>query len=510
MPRAARDACACAAPDGRVARRPRDPMSAPTSLPAWPHGARFVAAAQALAQATYDGLDRTLNPQVGVLRLEATGGVAGLRAAAFEPAALALPSALLPQVERARAAQPADATPSLSGARARVLEAWRHGLQQVLAAHEPAGEWSWFAGEGRSVEGGALLPIVRVARAAWSAYDSLQDGDLDRRERRPTSLLDAVTHDLLRRFSAAVLDSAERGSEPLLDHDPEEVLASAGRRLADRPALGAGQDLDLRGLFQTCTTLAGMPHEGRGTRGRIIVARPSHPGLQRRMVLAAPVRLHDVPVVRKLLVTCRQGVSLLSDGSHVHALGTLDITRSLAGESLFVITFEDHSTWEMARGLRRLMRVTYGRPRLVRDAFSEQRFLAWMTRAFGLVDEEDLQVLLRLARAASEQPKGTILLISRDARNEAERLAFQGMPVTPAPLDAETLRAVSSMDGAVLVGLDATCFAVGVILDGVSHRIGDPARGARYNSALRYVHSTEQRCLAVVVSEDGRVDLISR
>lgn len=482
-------------------------MSTAPSPPAWPHEAAFLAAAQALAAGTYDGLDRGLRPAAGALRLAATGGVAGFRAEAFVGGELGLPPALLEQV--GRELRPA-ASAAGAGARARVLEAWRRALQAVLGAHQPGGDWLWFAGEGHSVEGGALLPVLRVGHAAWKAYYRLKQGEDDLLERRPTCLLDAVTTELLRRLSTALLEAVQHDRAPVLDDDPEEVLATAGRQLADRPALGQGTDLHLRGLFQTCTTLASMPHEGQGAAGRIILARPSHPGLKRRLVLSSPVRLHDAPAVRKLLVTCRQGLSLLGDGAQLYALGQLDTSRSLASESLFVVGFLKHSTWELSRGIHPLMRVTYGRPRLPQASLHEGRFRFQVTRTFGLMSEEEYQALLALARAASEQAKGTILLISSEARQEAERLSFQGLPLAPALLDPDTLRAVSSMDGAVVVGTDATCFGIGAILDGISRGSGDPARGARYNSALRYVLSREKPCLAVVVSEDGRVDLLSR
>lgn len=486
-------------------------MSHPPVPDAWPHEATFLASAQALARAVYEGLDPTLRPRVGALRLAATGGVSGFRAQALAGEDLGLPESLLEAV--GGGVRP-EAVSAGAGARSRVLDAWRRSLQGLLDAHQPGGDWLWFAGEGRSVEGGALLPVLRVSRAAWKAYYSLRQGESDLLERRPTCLLDAVTTELLQRLSSALLEAVERDSVPTLDHDPEEVLAAAGRQLADRPALGKGTDLSLRGLFQTCTTLASMPHEGQGTSGRIIIARPAHPGLKRRLTLAKPVRLHDAPVVRKLLVSCREGVALLSDGAQVYALGQLDASLSLASESLFVASFLKHSTWELARGVRPLMRVTYGRPRLPQPALNEARFRFYVTRtfsqAYGLMSEEEYQVLLGLARAASEQAKGTILLISSEARDEADRLAFQGLPLAPAPLDPDTLRAVSSMDGAVLVGVDATCFGIGVILDGVSTGSGDPARGARYNSALRYVLARQKPCLAVVVSEDGRVDMLCK
>ncbi|MGR5878355.1 diadenylate cyclase [Bacillus pacificus] len=67
---------------------------------------------------------------------------------------------------------------------------------------------------------------------------------------------------------------------------------------------------------------------------------------------------------------------------------------------------------------------------------------------------------------------------------------------------------VSSIDGAVLVDLDANIHAMGVILDGVVSQKGDASRGARYNSAVRYVEMIEHKCILVVVSEDKDIELI--
>jgi hypothetical protein len=64
----------------------------------------------------------------------------------------------------------------------------------------------------------------------------------------------------------------------------------------------------------------------------------------------------------------------------------------------------------------------------------------------------------------------------------------------------------------LLVDTEGKCHAVGTILDGVAEiGRGDAGRGARYNSAVKYVDTQamqKRRCLAVVVSEDGMVDVV--
>ncbi|MCI5126192.1 MAG: hypothetical protein D3925_17385 [Candidatus Electrothrix sp. AR5] len=99
-----------------------------------------------------------------------------------------------------------------------------------------------------------------------------------------------------------------------------------------------------------------------------------------------------------------------------------------------------------------------------------------------------------------------MLVISSGAKDEADRLATEGTCISPKTLTANLLRNLTSIDGAVLLNPKGTCYALGVILDGIATKDGNPARGARYNSAIRYIHSSKHSALAVVVSEDGGVN----
>src|SRR5438093_663242 len=55
---------------------------------------------------------------------------------------------------------------------------------------------------------------------------------------------------------------------------------------------------------------------------------------------------------------------------------------------------------------------------------------------------------------------------------------------------------------------DGKCHGIGVILDGLAGDGENPARGARYNSAVRYLRRNPDS-LIVVVSEDRTVDTIT-
>jgi DNA integrity scanning protein DisA with diadenylate cyclase activity len=77
-------------------------------------------------------------------------------------------------------------------------------------------------------------------------------------------------------------------------------------------------------------------------------------------------------------------------------------------------------------------------------------------------------------------------------------------------LSEEVLQQLTRIDGAVLVGPEATCYAIGVILDGLATDRGDRARGARFNSAVRYVDCRDEPVVIVVKSEDGMIEVITR
>ena len=69
------------------------------------------------------------------------------------------------------------------------------------------------------------------------------------------------------------------------------------------------------------------------------------------------------------------------------------------------------------------------------------------------------------------------------------------------------MKCVTSIDGAVLLDLECTCYGVGVILDGEAKSKGNLSRGARYNSALTFLDG-KKGYMAVVVSEDRTIDII--
>jgi hypothetical protein len=492
----------------------------------WGHQTHFRVAAQVLAQSIFDELDVSLRPNVFLIGLVADHDrdlyplFVDAKGHEYSPTLFATASArareirqqLYKQAEEAKEGTEATKEEEAEGNRKRkiVLDAWRQAVEEVLTQKDEQQEMISFCAPPRPVEKFLVCTVLQLNRRAWGAYYTLPHAEGDRLARRPASLLDAAVSEYMKKCAVGLAERHAGLAAGTLDYDHEEILRSSGRMLADSPALDGAHDLSLQGLFHACNTISSMRYEGEAGLGRLLIAPPAHRDLEVRLSLRAPVRLHDYIAVRKLLQTCGAGFSLLSDGAVVHGVGNLRTPEMDPKENVFLIRFLKHYTWEIAHGGHVLMRVTYGHPRLPRVPILEHRFRLYLTRAFGLLDMPVFLNLWELALAASEQKHGTILVISQAAASEAKRLEKQSTPIDPIRLTPDVLKAVTSIDGAVLIDPAGVCHAIGVILDGRASTKGNPGRGARYNSAQRYADSSEDPCLAVVVSEDGGVDLLCK
>jgi hypothetical protein len=336
--------------------------------------------------------------------------------------------------------------------------------------------------------------VLTLDRAAYDSFPRLPGGPVP-------SLLDAAAAELLE-----VCDDELRRRQPgenMPWPNTKAMLESAGRKFAAHLGLSGGLTRDAYSLFDNFCTVASLRYEGSEAAGLIVFA---HPGeVAPAVAFREPVGLGSHRAVRKLLELCSGELWLLSEQNRVVGVGRGDPAD---GRRLMVRFLRQH-TWELVRGGEVLMRVTLGEASLPRTELPEAELADTLRRRFGGIDPADVATLTGLVRAAATQKNGTTVVITARPAEEAHRLRSQGLPIHPAPLDAEALRAVTNIDGAILVGVDGTCLAVGVILDGHATAKGAPSRGARYNSALRYVRERPD-CIAVVLSEDGTADVLPR
>lgn len=264
-------------------------------------------------------------------------------------------------------------------------------------------------------------------------------------------------------------------------------------------------------LLSFANAISAEPYEGAVSKGRLIICQTNHPDILAKVKLKVAIAIYNYRGIRKLLEVSSSQMALLCDGESVWGFGVPLNTYQPSLENLFEIRFTEHYTWELVHAENIMLRVKYREPRLPRKRFNKEQFYARVHQLFK-ADTTAAAILETAVTAAIEQRHGTILLITPEASKETARLAAQSSAIEPVMVSQEIISHVSSVDGAILISPDGIVHSFGVILDGKATKNGNSARGARYNSAIRYVDGEKARninCLALIVSEDGYVDLYS-
>ena len=345
-----------------------------------------------------------------------------------------------------------------------------------------------------------VIIVLQLNGEAYQSYYSLPGPAA---LNRPASLLAATVQEFLQDSARALRESDHDDDDrPVLDRDYNEVLRAAGRRFMLRAAAGS------HGLYDACNGVAALRHEGDEGVGTMLVCRRNHPAVVPVLTLESPIPLRDYRRIRKLLELSEDRNALITDATDVFGLGYLVEPTDPQYEPLFTVHFTKHYSWELSHNTELMMKVVSNTPRLPQGTIDEDNFTRAVHRVFPAVDGAGVAYLWELTLKATKQTHGTILLISEGAAPEAARLTRQCFRVAPRLMTPSVLRLVTNIDGAVLIDPAGTCFAIGVILDGLATEKGDSSRGSRYNSALRYVETSRYAVLAIVVSEDGWIDLL--
>ncbi|BBZ31738.1 hypothetical protein [Mycolicibacterium confluentis] len=289
---------------------------------------------------------------------------------------------------------------------------------------------------------------------------------------------------------------------------PLDISKAAAKALTESAARLAGTVTGGQ-LFEGLNRLATTPYERRVGVGSLLLTAQTVQHVDCSLRFRKPVHVNETRALRKLLETSsRNGESLLTDGEVAFGLGRRKANYPESSQSVFQLVVAGNGAWELLHGEARLTAVEFGEPRLPVQQLRPERLNDMCSRLF---EAPDSHALWGLARAASEAEHGTMLVISDSAADEATRLGSQAFLVEPTQLSAAGIRQVTAIDGGVLVDPSGTCYAIGVILDGMATTRGDRSRGSRYNSAVRYLASAKARgahTVILLVSEDGMINLL--
>ena len=255
-----------------------------------------------------------------------------------------------------------------------------------------------------------------------------------------------------------------------------------------------------RDLFRFANEVSSLTYERSGARGHLVVTESDNLSNKLKVTFEATVRLNETRSLRKILELTDETRALLTDGVSVYGLGECNSAPDVAK-----VVIEGHARWSLSIDNTTLMKVNYEHATLPKQILDKTLFKDIAERTVGAVEVERIWDIFQ---CALNNDHGTTIVISEDPASEIKRLAREALPIKPEFLDHKDVAQLSRVDGAILLGPDGRCYAFGVILDGLATSSGDRARGARFNSSVRYQQTSEIGTMVIVISDDGTVDVI--
>lgn len=362
-----------------------------------------------------------------------------------------------------------------------------------------------------------IIIVIKLDKATYDSHYRLKDIAAIP-EIVHSSFLDAVIARFLKEASRMFKDILE-GKESILEDNELEnnILKLAGNSFMMTAAQSARDRSvyddnlmfpKISKFYDNVTLVSSILYEGREARGRIILFPPGSKDINAEFVLKKKVQLSDSRSVRKLLEMCDEGTSLLYRSGEIFALGSFSERYNPSRNPFFEIHFKKHYSWSLYHGCSEMMNSVYGMPLLSDKPFDSEDLKKRFLKSFPTLSGFEMKKIINLIVKATSQKHGTIIVISKNAEEESDRLKNQAVLFEPFQMTEDNLMKFSNIDGAIIMDVNRMCHGVGVILDGKASINGNPSRGSRYNSAIRYIESQNNNALAVVISEDGMVDLI--
>lgn len=380
-------------------------------------------------------------------------------------------------------------------------------IEKILERESYLNDKQHFISYPSYVNGYQVFVVLEIDKEALAKHYSLTKDKF--RERYPISrsFIESTIKVFLSECNFA-LKTPDRTFKAIR-RNSDEILREAGDLFMDTVSQ-VGEEFDGYGLFETCNMISSLKYEGAEGLGKMIIAKKDHSNIRLKLELQQPIRLNNYRKVRKFLEISNDNSIIISDSVYLYGLGEKVGHYNPKEESLFIIDFMSHFKWQVSHDNTPLMMVEYRQPNIPKERMNRSKFYSDLSRVFNTIQRNQLDILWDITTEATQQKHGTMLVVSANAKEEAKRLGNQSFPLQPIILNKDMVQQLTSIDGAVLLDENGYCHAIGVILDGLATEKGDSARGARYNSAIRYYEKfgKEIPTVLVIISEDGMINLI--
>lgn len=187
------------------------------------------------------------------------------------------------------------------------------------------------------------------------------------------------------------------------------------------------------------------------------------------------------------------------------------------------ISFTGNAEWILSNNRQKVLIYREGEYLIPAFESTWEQELEKLEQLKGRLPDKDLNRIKQIIRSVKESNSHGTAIVFMDGealQDEIKRrFAKKGYAIKARPFslmvnnkNRAMLRGVTAIDGAILSDLKGYCQAIGTILDGEFVVPGNPGRGSRYNSIRNYVQWYKNRnpktiCFAVIISEDGMIDV---
>ncbi len=386
-------------------------------------------------------------------------------------------------------------------------KAFTEAISKILKREDLYGSTDKFISYPTYVDGFLVFVVLEIEKEAINKYYSLTKTKWNNRFHMSRSFIESAIDIYLKESAISLKDPNNTMG---IERPADELIRESAKQFMYSISQAGGNFEGLHGLYDSCNTISSLKYEGAEGLGKMAIVRKDHPNIRFTLQLIEPIKIRDFRKVRKFLELSNDSSLIISDSALIYGLGEQTGKYNPKDESLFIINFISHYKWEILHDNNTMMVVEYRQPNIPKEKIDRDKFYADLKRIFTQVDKNQLDDLWDITIQATKQKHGTMLVISDNAKGEADRLGKQSFSLRPLKLTSGIIQQITSIDGCLLLDRDSVCHAIGVILDGIATDKGDSSRGARFNSAVRYYEhfGKNHPTVIVIISEDGMINLI--
>lgn len=283
-------------------------------------------------------------------------------------------------------------------------------------------------------------------------------------------------------------------------------------------------------LFKSINLIADSNYEGKAPKGKILICKEETMENNINFIFkhSDSILISETKLVRKLLEVSDNELYIISNGYEIFGLGEIVNYKDKNSRDFLVVDFIGKNKYKICyiiiekkkdskEKIENIAKEVYNftivneMPKLIGGKYNENEFESIFKRIFSVSNTDKVKSIVE---TAVNQKRGTMLVFCDKAEEEMRDLKEYGIEITATEITKEFFLNITSIDGAVLMDSTGKCYGIGVILDGIAKGAkGNKERGARYNSALKYIAKCTDinnniKVVIVVISEDGMVDIL--